>query len=95
LSFTSGIPFIAALCVLISIGIARLEFPIIRISLAFLIPIGLSYAVYYYPVMFLNHSLDQYTMWAGIFVSIWSLAGIIASFITILILRRDKTVKRR
>jgi hypothetical protein len=87
LSLGSGAAAIAIVSAVAALFIGHIRFAVVRWCAAVLMPFVFSYCCYWMPV-WLGGSQDQYSSWEFLVVGAWFLAGLFASVVVMLIVRR-------
>jgi len=86
-SLGGGALEIAVVSALLACLLAQARSAPVRWTGAVLVPLLLSYCLYWAPV-WMGTSSDQYSSWAFLGVGAWWIAGVIASVIVMLVVRR-------
>jgi len=87
LSIGSGAALIAILSALIAWLLSSVRFALLRWSAVVLLPLLLSYCLYWLPV-WLGGSSDQYDSWEPLVLGAWFPAGVVPSVFVILVVGR-------
>jgi hypothetical protein len=87
LSLGSGAATIAIVSAVAALFVGHIRLAAIRWCVATLVPFALAYCCYWIPV-WLGGSEDQHLSWEFLFVGAWFLAGLVASVVVMLMVRR-------
>jgi hypothetical protein len=78
LSFLSGGCLVALVSAILAAGWGWWQQAWLKRALTFLVPISLSYSLYWLPV-WVGQDSSEYAMWAIVCIVPWSVAGVLAS----------------
>jgi uncharacterized membrane protein len=92
LSWTSGFFVVAVLSAVFALFTGRLSPTAFRWAAGALVPLAISYCLYWAPV-WLGADSSEYSSWSGVFVVPWSLVGILASVAVMLGVRQHLKAK--
>lgn len=92
LSWTSGFFVVAVLSAVVALVTGRLNPAALRWATGALVPIAISYCLYWSPV-WLGADSSEYSAWSGVVVIPWSLVGILASIAVMIGVRQHLKAK--
>jgi len=92
LSLGSGAGLVAIISILLALAIGFVHSAFVRWSSAIVVPLAVSYCIYWLPV-WLGDGGSEYSSWAFLIVTILFIAGVIPFALIIFI--RDKLTKRK
>ena len=84
LTLASGALVVAVVSAIFALVWARLTSAALKWGLAFGVPLGVSYVLYWLPVWFGARD-PEYAAWAPVFIAPWALAGVAAASLVIML----------
>lgn len=90
MSFEMAAITIGIICFTCSALVSKIRVKWVELVLIVVIPFVIASSFYWFPVLFLGRSDDQYSTWSSLFVTLWGIIGVICMFLGYLLFNRDR-----
>ncbi len=90
MSFEMAAITIGIICFVLSALVAKIRVKWVELVLIVVIPFFIASGFYWFPVLFLGRSDDQYSTWSSLFVTSWGIIGVICMFLGCSLFSRNK-----
>jgi hypothetical protein len=92
LSLVSGSVVVALISVALTVALARISRVILYPVWAVVVPLVISYCLYWLPV-WLGNDPSEYGAWSGLVVGVWFVAGAVPSSVILFVLRKRRSLQ--